>query len=55
MKIFLTLDLKSGYWQIPLNEEGWEKMAFACHRGLCKYNVMPFGLPNATGIFKKNA
>ena len=52
-KYFTTLDLKSGYWQIPLNEEDREKMAFTCHRGLFKYNVMPFGLAYAPGIIQE--
>ena len=33
-KYFTSLDLKNGYWQIPLNEKDKEKMAFTCHRGL---------------------
>ena len=28
-------------------------MAFACHRGLYEYNVIPFGLANALGIFQE--
>ena len=52
-KYFTTSDLKSRYWQIPLNEEDMDKMAFNCHRGLYKYNVMPFGLANAPGIFQE--
>ena len=52
-KYFTTLDLKSGHWQIQLNEEDKEKMAFTCHRGLCKYNVMPFGLTSAPRIFQE--
>ena len=46
-KYFTTLDLKSGYWQIPLNEENKEKTTFPYHKGLYKYNVMSFGLANA--------
>ena len=52
-KHFTTLDLKSGYWQIPLNEEDREKTAFTCHSSLYKDNVMPFGLANAPGIFQE--
>ena len=52
-KYFTTLDLKSGYWQIPLDDQDKEKTAFCCHRGLYEYNVMPFGLANAPGIFQE--
>ena len=52
-KYFTTLDLKSSYWQIPLNKEDKEKMAFTCHRGLYECNVMPFGLENPPGIFQE--
>ena len=52
-KYFTTLDLKSGCWQIPLNKEDQEIMAFTYHRGKYKYNDMPFGLANAPGIFKE--
>ena len=52
-KYFTTLDLKSGYWQIPLDDQDKEKTAFCCHRGLYEYNGMPFGLANAPGIFQE--
>ena len=52
-KYFTTIDMKSGYWQIPLNEDDREKTAFTCYRGLYNYNVMPFGLANAPGIFQE--
>ena len=52
-KYFTTLDLKSGYWKIPLNEEDKEKTAFSHHRGLNEYNIMPFGLANAPGVFQE--
>ena len=37
-----TLDLAAGYWQIQVDEEFGEKMAFVTHEGL--FRVMPFGL-----------
>ena len=33
-KYFTSLDLKSGYWQVLMNEADREKTAFACHKGL---------------------
>ena len=50
-KYFTTLDLKSGYWQVLMDETDREKTAFACHRGLFEFLVMPFGLSGAPPVF----
>jgi hypothetical protein len=52
-KYFTSLDLKSGYWQVLMEEKDKEKTAFVCHRGLFEFNVMPFGLCNAPQIFSE--
>ena len=50
---FSTLDLRSGYWQVALDQADREKAAFVCHTGLFQFRVMPFGLANAPGVFQQ--
>ena len=41
-KYFTTLDLRSGYWQVDVDEEDIPKTAFTCHRGLFEFTRLPF-------------
>jgi hypothetical protein len=51
--VFSTLDLKSGYWQLPVHGDSIKKMAFTCHRGLFEFLRMPFGLANAPSFLQR--
>ena len=51
-KYFSTLDLTSGYWQVPLDKDAQEKSAFATRSGLWKWKVLPFGLTSAPATFQ---
>jgi hypothetical protein len=52
-RYFCTMDLASGFWQIPMDEKDKSKTAFATRKGLYEFNTMPFGLCNAPDTFER--
>lgn len=53
-KFISSLDLKNGYWQIPLEPSSISYTAFTVPgRGLFQWKVMPFGLHSAPATFQR--
>ena len=50
---FSKLDLKSGFYQIPIHDGDKEKTAFVTPFGLYQFNVLPMGLRNSPPTFQK--
>ena len=52
-KFFSKLDLKSGFYQIPIRDADKAKTAFITPFGLFQFNVLPMDLKNSPPTFQK--
>lgn len=52
-KWFSVLDLKSGYYQVEMEEADKQKTAFVCPLGFWEFNRMPQGVTNAPSTFQR--
>jgi len=50
--LYSSLDMRSGYWQVPVREEDQEKTCFVTRKGVFGFKVLPFGLCNAPSTFQ---
>ena len=53
MKYFTTIDLRKGYWRIPVAAKDVQKTAVITPFGLWEFLRMPFGLKNSGQTFQR--
>ena len=53
MQYFSKMDLRSGFWQVPLDARDAHKSAFTTPVGLFQWRVMPMGLANSPSVFQR--
>ena len=49
--VYSNIDLRSGYWQVPLRKDDILKTMFKTRWGLYEFLVVPFGVSNALAQF----
>ena len=52
-QIFSTMDMRSGYWQVPVEESSIPKTSFVCFKGQYEFLRLPFGVCNAPSMYQR--
>ena len=52
-KIFSKLDLANAYLQLELDEDSKKYVTISTHKGLFRYNRLPFGVSSAPSLFQR--
>ena len=52
--LFSKLDLSNAFLQLPLDDESKQYLSINTHKGLFRYNRLPFGVASAPSIFQRN-
>jgi hypothetical protein len=52
-KIFSQIDFADAYLQVEVEEDSKDLVTINTHRGLYRYNRLPFGVKSAPGIFQR--
>ena len=50
---FTKLDLANAYLQLPLEDKSRDYVTFNTHKGLFRYNRLPFGVASAPAVFQR--
>ncbi|EZG42850.1 Gag-pol polyprotein, partial [Gregarina niphandrodes] len=52
-RYYCTLDMNSGFWNVPIEEGSKALTAFITPIGLFEFNVIPFGIKNSPAEFQR--
>lgn len=50
-QIYTTLDLKNGFFHVPVEQESRKYTAFVTHNGQYEFGYVPFGISNSPAVF----
>ena len=50
---FSTTHLRSGFWQVAIDQRDADKTAFVTRKGQFRFRVLSFGLANSPNIFQR--